>query len=352
MSEKTTNPDKVQRIFGLDLVRCICAILIITYHYAENTQNTFKILHTTANSTFGKSSVASFFVVSGAALYLKYPAFTDLHSLKVFWYKRWKSIFPMFYMSYLLFFLQKAISARKILFGPPPSTLILSVLGIDGYFRYLGPNYYCAGEWFLGAIILLYLLYPLICCVMNRCRYVIPALLVAGYVIMLNTDIFLINPYHNMITCIASFYAGILFMKHSELFFRKKISLVISCVVFAVLAFVRSPIDFGINNVILNQLHGFSIVIILVHAGEFIGRYRIRKAVSLVSTLSYPIFLLHHHIILFLLLIHDPLSVPGEVLMLVAVMAVSLISSQILYFVNSKLTKSKLFRSAEEKLIY
>lgn len=39
--------------------------------------------------------------------------------------------------------------------------MLLSLLGMDGYFQYRGPNYYLIGEWFFGAIVFLYILYPL-----------------------------------------------------------------------------------------------------------------------------------------------------------------------------------------------
>lgn len=44
----------------------------------------------------------------------------------------------------------------------PRWTLVLSVLGLDGYALPYTPTFYKVGEWFLGCLILLYVLFPLL----------------------------------------------------------------------------------------------------------------------------------------------------------------------------------------------
>lgn len=339
------------RLFGLDFARCICIIIIIVFHYSETTQNKFRILHVTANGSFGQLTVAVFFAISGMALHLKYPSFTTWQSLRTFWYKRWRAIFPMFYISFLTFFLLKAAASRKLFYEGNPLTLILTLLGMDGYFKYLINNYSIVGEWFLGAIILLYILYPLICFIMKKSRSFIPVFLIAGYLLVLKTDIFYIYPTHNLIVCMAPFYAGIVTMKHYDAIYKNRFTGIISLILFAVLLFVRIPGYFGESSFILNQIHGLSLLIVLVQTGEHFSKAGISRAVILISRLSYPIFLLHHPIISIANILIDPLSIPGEICMLLAVITATIVCAQILLWINKRIIKSRFFAAADRKLL-
>ena len=248
-----------KRIFGLDFAKCICAILIIFYHYACHTISEFRFFRDTANGYYawGWMLDAVFFIVSGATLYYKYPSFPSWYSIKVFWYKRWKSIFPMFYICFIFFFTITAISKHKLFYGPSPLTLILSVFGIDGYCLNYFSTYYQVGEWFLGAIILLYIIYPLILFLIKKCRYCIPVILFIGYLIITQTNIFTIDPLFNLIPCMASFYFGILSMKYFDAIFKSKLLCIISIIVFLLLLLVKLPID-SRYKIVITQLHGFS----------------------------------------------------------------------------------------------
>lgn len=339
------------RIFGIDFARCICIIIIIVFHYAETTRNEFKILHFTANGSFGQLAVAVFFAISGMSLHLKYPSFTTGKSLKTFWFRRWRAIFPMFYVSFLAFFLLKAAASRKLFYEAHPVTLLLTLLGMDGYFKYAVNNYSIVGEWFLGAIILLYILYPLICFVMKKSRVLIPVFLIAGYMLVLKTDIFDIYPTHNLIVCMAPFYAGILFMKHYEAVHINRVIGIFSLIVFAVLLFVRIPGNYGESSFILNQIHGFSLLIVLVQFGECFSKAGVSKAVVLISRLSYPIFLLHHPIISIFNMVTDPLSVAGEVCILLAVVIITIICAQLLLWTGNHILKNKYFAAVERKIL-
>lgn len=63
----------------------------------------FKLLCQTTNATFGFILVASFFCISGTVLYYNYP---KINSLKAFYFKRWKSIFPSFYIGFMYYYIQ------------------------------------------------------------------------------------------------------------------------------------------------------------------------------------------------------------------------------------------------------
>ena len=76
--------------------------------------------------------------------------------------KRWKAVYPSFYIAYIMLFIWYIRFNRTFFTGRSPLTLVFTVLGMDGYLAGAVPTWYILGEWFLGAIILCYVLYPLI----------------------------------------------------------------------------------------------------------------------------------------------------------------------------------------------
>ena len=92
-----------------------------------------------------------------------------------------------------LFFLRKVFQVHKVFYGPPWPRILLSLFGVDGYFSYKIPNYYQVGEWFLGAIVMLHAVYPLLSFAVNKNKFAMPLLLLGGYAWMLGTDCFAIS---------------------------------------------------------------------------------------------------------------------------------------------------------------
>lgn len=89
-----------QRIYSFDFIRALCAVGIIVFHFSCELDNSVstKVLHFYSNGSWGNTIVNIFFLLSGAMLYYNNSI---IKSLKVFYYKRFKSIFPMFYKKYL-----------------------------------------------------------------------------------------------------------------------------------------------------------------------------------------------------------------------------------------------------------
>ena len=85
---KTSSKNKIS---GIIFARALCCIGIVIFHYFCHSNGNFKFLFKTKNSTFGFMFTTSFFCISGTVLYYNYP---KIKSYKIFYYKRWKSIFP------------------------------------------------------------------------------------------------------------------------------------------------------------------------------------------------------------------------------------------------------------------
>ncbi len=82
-------------------------------------------------------------------------------NLKLFYIKRIRSIYPMYYSAYIIIFIAKII-LYGFSFSAPIWTLILTFLGIDGWSAELIPNYALVGDWFIGCIIIIYIFFPLL----------------------------------------------------------------------------------------------------------------------------------------------------------------------------------------------
>ena len=57
---------------------------------------------------------------------------------------------------------------HKIFFREHWCFLILSEIGMDKYFGYKLLTYGIVGEWFLGSIIIIYIIYPILLLVINK----------------------------------------------------------------------------------------------------------------------------------------------------------------------------------------
>ena len=334
-----------ERLSGINFARSICTIGIIIFHYFCYTKGSFKFLFLTANSSWGFMHVTSFYAISGTVLYYNYP---KIKSLKTFYFKRWKSIFPFYYISFLFFFIRNAFKFNKLFYNGHWSKLIFTLFGMDGFFCYRFSTYNLVGEWFLGSIIILYILYPLLSFLMNKNILIIHFMACAGYSFMILTNFFIIENAKNIITCIYSFYFGMLSLKFSNLFFKNKKTFIISFFILVFLCLIRlTDSEF----ILIVQTQGFSLFIVLVQIGEFIMLTRIKFFIKEIRILSYCIFLLHHNIILDILKIYNPDKWYLHLILLVITIISIILCSKILFFVVNIILKSYYFKKIESMFI-
>ncbi|MBQ6962117.1 MAG: acyltransferase [Paludibacteraceae bacterium] len=331
------------KIEGIDFAKACCAIGIIIFHFFCHSNGTFKFLYDSANASWGEMIVTAFFAMSGAVLYYNYPK--DF-SLKKYYFKRWKSIFPAFYMCFLFFFLKNVFSTHQVFYGPECYKMIFTLFGIDGYFWYKIPNYYIIGEWFLGAIIMLYILYPLLTWAINKSALFIPVILVAGYIWMLGTVFFEIITFRNMITCTASFYFGMIGLKYKDLFFRNKTCGIISFLVLLFLCCVEIQ-----QSIIIFQIQGLALLIVLIQSGNIIMKTRLKSFFSEIAKLSFCIFLFQHIIILDVLGVYNPDSWHKILITLGITIILTITCAKVLSIVVEYFLQSAFFKRIESTIL-
>lgn len=291
--DRTETVAKKEKIEELDFVRAVCAAGIILFHVACYTEpDSPKFFYTYANGGYGDLLVGVFFVISGGVLQHNYQR---IDNLPLFYYKRWKAIFPMFYITYLFFYIRNVVTTNTLFYGGNILKLLPSLLGLDGYFYYKFSGYYIVGEWFLGAIVLLYVLYPVFLKLINVMDWKIMLFAIPLSIWQINTDWFEIGVSRNLIYCSVLFVSGMLIFKHK--LYRNKLMKLISCCISPVVLFVPIP-RFTLITAMLSYVLAF---FALFSVAEYVIKVPLLKNVfACMGGLSYPMFLVQNKVIGFL----------------------------------------------------
>lgn len=292
-----------KRIFYQDAIRVLAMLAVVFFHFQTELGMFYPDLMGAPLSGLmfrgyylGAFGVSLFFVVSGSSLMIgrrKEP-------LGEYYRKRFLAIYPKFWIAWIA-----AWAFSILVLGAWPRfcsvekwKLVLSVLGMDGYLLCYSPNYYIVGEWFLGCIILLYLIFPLFHWAVERKPYMTAALTTVAWLV-LNAV------YHGtMDVSVAFFMRAFEFMAGMYLMrYCKKIPApaAFAGLVVAVLGMLL-PIEWGRFYLIRYALIGIGVYMFLRWAFQSFVDDRpdtkipnwILRAVSWLSGISYEVFLVHH----------------------------------------------------------
>lgn len=290
---------KREREISFDVIRTLATLGIIIFHYSYNyieynIGGEHPFFGKFINGDWGSCFVAIFFMLSGASLYLSHPAYEN--PLK-FYFKRYISLFPIFYLAYIPAYIGNSIKLNMLYWGGDRKNIIYTLIGMDGYLLNPGyvQNYYRVGEWFMGAIVMIYLLYPFLRAVFSNkyLRLAFGLILFVLYYMNLTNDWFNIADGKNMLTCTFNFYLGMYICKYKEQL-KNKISLGLALVVFIVLAFI----NIDIPDLFAATLIAFAWFVIFINISRYLcANDKVRNCFLFFSKYSFGMFLLHHLII-------------------------------------------------------
>lgn len=333
-----------ERLYGSDFVRICCAIGIICFHYSSHSACERKILYTFANGGWGNVLVSVFFALSGGMLFYNYG---EIKSLKIYLYKRWKSIFPPFYVAFAYFYIRQVCDSGTYFYGGSAKKILLSLIGMDGYFAYKSPNYYLIGEWFLGAIIMMYIVYPFLLWCIKHIEIQFACIMSVLLVWVVYYNCFEIHPARNLITCIFSFYIGMVIFKHIKYINNKW---VIISSVFTFLIFFFVPIN--IDNIILERIFSFAIIILLYNLGRKIScKIIFKNIIKEISKISYSIFLLQHMIIGDVLSFRNYNDYGHSFIYLIISIGLTMVFAKILTIVSDYIISSNIYIKIEKFIL-
>lgn len=290
---------KKQRLFYLDFIRAIAAISIVITHF-----NVRYLVHIPeikgkmigvqkiGNIGSGEWGVSLFFIISGAALMYVYEKRDDW---KQFYKKRFLSIYPMFWIAYgtvLGFYVLK--NHMMIGKGVPKWRFIFTLLGVDGLLSVNGyQTFYLLGEWFLGTIILLYLIFPVLKKLLNTNLWITIVIVVMGYVASLGicNEITIVSATVLFIR-LPEFVFGMIFVK---LRWKPQWKTALSAMILIIVNGIFKP---EIAGSIQTTYIGIASFLVLVFVSGLVKNKGIQKFCEGISKYSYAVFLVHHIIII------------------------------------------------------
>lgn len=338
-----------ERLISFDFIRALCALGIVVFHYSCRIIDTglFRPLYLYANGDWGGTFVCIFFLLSGAVLYHNHR---EIKNLKYFYYKRFKAIYPMFYIAFFTFHTWSVISTKNLFYGGNPIKFLLSLAGLDGYLSYRMVNYYQVGEWFLGAIILLYALYPLLLKLFNKSALLTTLICIGLYGLVFIPNFWLIPSGFNFFSCLITFELGIVLMRYRDKWSGNVVIFIFSTLLSAGLIFI--PIRYIPEN-INNHILSVTMFIVLSYIGDKIMKI---KAVYFVfndiSVTSFAIFLVHHKVIYKMIEIYTPKNNLESAFWLIAIIIIVYALAKLLFIINKAILNSKIYKKLENRLIY
>lgn len=332
------NVDK-PRIQGVDFTRLICSVGIVLFHYDCHSATSFKVSF--ANGYWGYLFVTVFFVMSGFLLYYNNQRVT---SLKVFYKKRFFSIFPIYWVAYWTYYLYTAFSKRQFFWSGHPLKILKSIIGMDGYFHYLDPSdYYILGEWFLGAIIVCYIIYPLLAWLINKhpIKTTIGICILFGFTLFFNWFPKL-GLLQNPISFVFSFWIGMLFIKYKNIIENKYVQ-ILAFLILIVGTFVHLN---SILAAIIQHISGFALFTVLCAIGSWLTKAKMVDIfISKLASLSYPVFLIQHIVIVRVLAYFNPTSYGFSLVNKFLTIIICFVGAKILQIVTQLIVN--LFKKAE-----
>jgi peptidoglycan/LPS O-acetylase OafA/YrhL len=293
-SELAPQRRRKPRLFYLDLVRAFSVVVIVITHFNNPfIANKPIFVNAPFGIYIGGFGVSQFLIISGAALMYNYEDQEHLN-LKVFYWKRFKSIYPMFWIAFILANIYVIVCSRVIVARAPKWTLLLSLTGMDGYLANAGfHTFYTLGEWFLGFIVLFYIIFPILRYGVKNHPWATAAIGLILYALTLMLHI----PIHGMpqdlllTTRIPELLFGMYFVR-----FIKEVPhwLCGGAVVLLAVQQIFKPLKGDIAVTLI----GICFFLVLVWLSRWLNLRPIRAIVGSLSKYSYAIFLVHHQVII------------------------------------------------------
>ncbi len=301
----------------MNVLRVLSMVAIVFYHmvftlyiYGIRQIDSIRFLFENTNMHIAKVGVGLFFMLSGAGLFLS-DKDREFNAFK-FYKKRFVKILIPFYIVYVCYFAFLVATGHLLLNDPfsgkdlKPWSFIYTILGMDAYLENFGIAT-CSlgiGEWFLGCLIIIYIIYPLLRRAMIKNKYVTMVIATLYYVFinMVYSKIPLFNDvpmYTNLVIKIYDFILGMFLVTFLDKLpkWTYWVGLIVN------LFFVFCPVVLpGINSY---QIPFHCVSAFLAFAGlEKIfssdAAKKPMKIVGILSAYSYEYFLIHHFVILHL----------------------------------------------------
>ena len=265
------------------------------------------------NMHFAMIACGLFILISGATI-----TYSNINrDIKVieFYKKRLLRVLIPFYVAYIIYFIIKVITLKNIHIygGVPKWNIIWTICGMDEYLNAAGFKTFSLGigEWFLGCIILCYLVYPFLYRVHKKNPIITFVVMTSCYIVLnLNyTRLGFVIPSHmNFLSQVYNFYLGIVLARIAYTIldndsnngrvklYGSKWLLILTIPILLFFYFYKSIINIPDN--FKTTLVVLSIAISFYLLEEKIAENKvICKITNYFNNISYEFFLVHHFVI-------------------------------------------------------
>lgn len=291
------------RVYSMDFIRAIATLFIFTFHFDMGSpESPLRIYSSNIffhNIDMGSMGVTLFFILSGCGL--MYSQRNRQFSLKAYYINRFWAIFPPFWISYVFCRLLFETFIPHLFDSVPKRYYFLTLIGMDSFLSYKLPNFAMIGEWFLGCIIIIYIMYPLLRICVIKWPYLTLLFSFILHEVLRFYYPFEISPLWNPLVRVVEFVFGMFFAQlilDKSLNFSPKQSTVISAFSLIILCFLffadYSKLNIWVMDVIL--ICGIFLFFFLFEVGKHFSLSPIKKVVDFISHYSFNIFLVHHPI--------------------------------------------------------
>ncbi|MFC5370603.1 acyltransferase family protein [Arcanobacterium bovis] len=334
-----------KRLFYLDFIRALSVLIIILTHFNNPylANNGYLITNLPFGIYVGGLGVSVFLIISSAGLTISYKRPINL---KRYFKKRFLNIYPMFWIAWIVAFVFLRFIYGTQSFGSGPiESFPLTILGFDGLAALFGMRtMFIVGEWFLGFIIVYYLIFPLLLWAIDR-RPVISAFVIVainlGSLYVLTRYQHTYEPSAMIPVRLIELAFGIYFVKYI-----KRVAWYWAIpAVFVLLVGAAFP---DLQENLTTAVVGPAFFVLLAIIGQKLDTKLVRIPVSLISKYSYAVFLTHHIIILcaFMTVNIPALSQQNRWILFLGLNVVIFVTSVVLYHVNDYVIKgfSAIFR--------
>lgn len=292
-----------KRKFDYDLVRFIAMVSVVLFHinlcFTSNDITYRGIFFFVGNQvTWGQFGVSVFFILSGAMLPLsfeslnkKYDSFARI--VAEYYKKRWIALMPAFLVAYFL--VHFTFQAE---FWPAGGNFIWTLLGIDGYLAMGGfSTCYIVGEWFVGAILIIYLLAPFLYKVIRKYPKLVLLIFIVYYILLIRFYPFQFPKEANFLVKLFDFVIGIYIGIYLDRI--HPLLAVGGLALFLINRFVTIPLE----PMVLVPVVGTASLIVIRFVGHVIQSIPgsvsegFQRLITAIAGLSFEIFLVHHVLI-------------------------------------------------------
>lgn len=290
-------------LFYVDVIKVLAALIIIMIHLNANAAFRNKEAPLLANLHYfkvylGDIGVSLFIIISGLTLSLTNR---ENFSIKKFFKKRILAIYPSFWITYLFVAIITMFILNKTIGDGHYWKIILTILGLDGFFLYKMSSFYLVGEWYTGFIIITYLFFPVLFWFGNKKPLTtFIGILLMSIVLHINYKfLFKMLENCNPLMRLLDFYFGMMMTLYISKKQRIRNSLRVLSIfylLFYKLFFKILPYQF---HMILVGISIFLILEFLITAFKLSKIHLFAKKISYFAQYTFLAFLIHHQIIIY-----------------------------------------------------